>query len=731
MVSADLHVRFLSVIRSIICIVSFAIRTVLAQNSGLFFNELNVQTLPYRFERGVLFNYPSGNASPGIVRYNPMSKEFFVEFVDDSSVSFSMPIKIDTSIDTLFIYNISDGSIGIGNYSNQNKSLSLWKMLPDGEMQKYQTVNLSNNVEKIFVFDINNDRNDDVLYTFANSPGIFTLISSKDGVLRSGKELLPENYISTLTPVYLNNDFLVDIIAYDWVRSELRILYGIGRVQFLEQTILPVANEIKTLTASKKFRDRTIKIAAVLQRFPVIQLWEGDELGEIHLIQSITFSFQPLQSVFADLDNDGNDELIVLQSTPSVSVFKCNAAGRFSLQCEYGLETDNGNLFVQIGKNNSFGKMYFWDKKKQQVRRFSKNIDEIVFADTLLLPLAPYPADIQLADINRNGCDDIVVIHSKKLTIMYGAQFLLPQHQQLYPLTDMPRSLKLYAYKEHKLQAVLTYPLQKAVSVMILEFPQNVREILIPTEGVPTLLAQHQAVSYIGVLNERKNKEIISMSLFETLEKEQFVERTFRLLPPVDFVGADLADLNFDGYPDVLYAYRYRDSNYVQLGVAFGDAVFSMKERMVIPSLKLPDSKNYFMWLYDFNDDNRQDVLFYIGEPWHQLCFLEGNDSTFFSNPSVILSGVIIETRDHLRVFKRASNQHKGFVLTIPRENKILFCEYNPEKGFRTPQTKYQDDGIGNCALGDVDGDGNEELLVLYPNKHMVKIIKSRTWFYH
>lgn len=706
----------------------FAVRSVSAQPHESLFNELTVFSVPHTGERCVLLSSTSALAGT-VAWYSPGTQEIvFGRYAIDSASLHMWRVSLPIPVDSVCSFSTST-EVHVLTVSKKTAQLSL-SLLTDGELHTIQTLTVPFEPEKVYLLDFNNDGKEEILVLNKEVPGVLSYVSTNKGIFQQNHTMAPELMVSEILPVYLNNDYWVDLILYDWVQSAFHVFYGIGKGRFLDESTFPVQGDVWFLAASRKYPQRVLKIAALLKRQPVLHIWEGNELGDIRLSQILPCTSFPLQCTFTDLDGDGSDELLVLEESGTLSLFKLEKNGKFVLYNEIGVPATAKSFFVGTVLPHQKGAAFVWNKREKAFLSFFNNSFRSVLPDTLLVPLPKEPVDIVVRDVTGDDNGDIFLAHSsaKQITMFYGSENTSPRLMESYILSQKPAALQFLSHYGSFFNFVVTYPATQSLSLVELEENGSVKESIIPTEGNPTLLAPAKTAPYIGVLNEHSQSESMSLSFFESVGANTFIERTFRLASPARLLGATIADINSDGMPDILYSYSYQDSTVAQLGVAFGDSSFSFSRRVGIPQSSLPLSSRYFLWIADLDNNDTLDLLLYLGEPWYQLWCMEGNGNGMFRNPHFIAHDLKINVRNQLKLHDVNEDGKTDILVTLAEANTVLLFPSNGVCTYLPPVVLFKEEGIAQCAVADIDSDGYPELLTVFPKKHVLKILNGRVW---
>jgi hypothetical protein len=217
-----------------------------------------------------------------------------------------------------------------------------------------------------------------------------------------------------------------------------------------------------------------------------------------------------------------------------------------------------------------------------------------------------------------------------------------------------------------------------------------------------------------------------SLSFYEQLGSTTFIERTFRLSPPDYLLGASIADLNHDGFPGIVYVYRTGDTSMVELGVAYGDSAYSMKHRIVSREFALPDVKQVFIWLVDFDNNGILDFLMQAGDPVDYLMVAKGMGNGLFNDPKIITSGLPIEERSNLQIVDVDGDGFPDIVIGSQKLGRVAWFRNRGDCNFDTEQTLAIQHDLSHYAIGDVDADGIKDLVMTLGNMGVMKIVNGK-----
>jgi hypothetical protein len=217
-----------------------------------------------------------------------------------------------------------------------------------------------------------------------------------------------------------------------------------------------------------------------------------------------------------------------------------------------------------------------------------------------------------------------------------------------------------------------------------------------------------------------------SISFYEQLGVTKFIERTFRLSPPDNLLGASIADFNRDKFPSIVYAYRTGDTSMVELGVAFGDSSYSMKRRIISRELALPNVKHVFIYTVDFDRDSVLDLLMQAGPPVEYLMVAKGKEEGLFLDPKIIVSGLSIEDRSDVQIIDVDKDSLPDIVIGSRKLGRVLWLRNRGSCNFNLDRTLAVEPGLSHYVVTDINGDGRNDLAMTLWKKGILKIINGK-----
>ena len=211
-----------------------------AQYQETAFGEYRAIPTPEKFERCRFTAGPRGGTA--FFFWNPPATQIFSLTLDSSCTQCAwQEHSVGGRLDDFVVTDLSRSERSVGIIVNrEDRKLSVVRNLFADTFHAASVLSVPVTPTGIATGDLNHDGRMDLLVYDHDNPGIIPFLNIGNARFRQGHTIAPDNAVGDLALVQLNNDGLLDIVLYDWVKSELHLLYGLGRATFLDQTTFPV-----------------------------------------------------------------------------------------------------------------------------------------------------------------------------------------------------------------------------------------------------------------------------------------------------------------------------------------------------------------------------------------------------------------------------------------------------------------------------------------------------------
>jgi hypothetical protein len=725
----------LNILRSASFLCLCTIQITLAQMHESAFGEIRTFSTVDKFEKSVLVSTDSCGITT-FASWSAHDSNILLAVFDStlSTVKYSLK-HVNMEFDDLYAADFNeDGSTDFLLVNKQHQSMALILSLVEDSLQVTGTTKIPFEPQRIMIGDYNNDTHLDVLVYAQNSTGILPLKGNGKGKLLLGKVIAPDNAIGACEYAFVNNDNLIDLVLWDWVKSELHILCGVGKGRFIDQSIFPVRGEVDKIVAVSMARGHSLDLILKMMNPSEFQLWEGNDFGDFQLKNHIPIHGNIKDFSIADVNDDGLNDIIATVYPASLQVIFNNDGDAFSERIEYASGSDPQNIVVLQTSVEGLKDCIVFDSGDSQFFVFKNAMRRSEFADSVQIATGIIPTEMITNDFNRDGISDIALINTKNpsLSMYIGRKNSIPSGPFTFTLTDKPAHIAFYSATDTTLQFILSYPQSNQISFLTIDTAGNsITNAFIGSEGDARVVetnSHNNDQAEFATFNST-TLEGCSLSFYEQLGQTTFIERTFRLSPPDELLGASIGDVNNDSLLDVIYAYRVGDTSTVELSVSFGDSSYSMKKRIVSRELELPGVKQLSFWISDFDKDGILDLLIQAGPPYGYLIVARGKGEGYFEDPKIIASGMPVIEQSDIQLIDVDSDGLTDIVTGSQHNSRISWFRNEGECVFGLEKTLYIEDGMSYYAIADMDADGIKDLAITFSKKGILKIIHGKKLF--
>jgi len=703
-----------------------------AQTNESAFCEVRTFPLPEKFEKCLLVPIPLQRVT-SLVAWTAHRNEILLATFNSAMSSVNYDIKRTAmEFDDLFAADFNnDGSPDLLLVNKQEMTIATVLHLLRDTLQITSKIKLPFEPEQILFGDYNNDRHLDIMVYAHNTPGILPLVGNGKGRFALGKIIAEDNGIGAVDFAHMNNDNLIDLIILDWIKSELHVLYGVGRGRFIDQSTFPVQGDVDALVATSIVRGHSLDLVLKMKDPPGFQIWEGNDYGDFQLKNRIPLDGRVTDFGFADVNNDNLDDIIISVNPASLQVAFNNDGGAFSECVEYACGNDPQKVIITPPQSGNMKDCIVFDRGAGQFIVYKNAGSSSGFSDSLLVSTGVFPEEIIADDFNKDGISDIALLNtrSQSLSLYFGQKNSAPSGSIFYSLTEKPKHIAFHSSTDTTLQFILSFPQSQQISYLVIDSANNsVSNAFIGTEGDAQVVdvTRNERSQAEFVTWNRKGSESSSLSFYEQLGATTFIERSFHLSSPDDLLGASVADLNSDGIQDIAYVYRTGGSSKAGLGIAFGDSTYSSKQRIISRELSIKTAKQVFIWLVDFDRDKFLDMLMQVGSPDGYFMVASGKGDGYFNDPQNIADSLSISDRSEVQIVDVDGDGLVDIVVGSQRLGCVFWLRNKNDCNFSGKEILFSEKGVSRFVVTDIDADGIKDLAITLNRKGFLKIINGK-----
>ncbi|MBN1398081.1 MAG: VCBS repeat-containing protein, partial [Bacteroidetes bacterium] len=461
------------------------------------------------------------------------------------------------------------------------------------------------------------------------------------------------------------------------------------------------------------------------------QIWEGNDFGDFQLKNRVAIDGRITDFNITDLNKDNLSDLIVTVNPASLQIAVNNGGDSFSECVEYACGTDPQRVFTVSGQEGYSRDCIVFEKNAGQFIAYCNIVNMSGFHDSLLIATGVAPEEIITDDFNNDGVSDIALLNvqSRSVSLYFGQKNSAPSGPVFYPLTEKPKHIVYHSSTDTTLQFVLSFPQSHQISYLVIDSASNsVLNAFIGTEGDAQIVDasrndRHQAEF---VTWNRKRTEGNSLRFYEQLGQTTFIERSFHLSKPDILLGAAVTDLNGDKFQDIVYFFQTGNSSKVELGIAFGDSMYSMKRSFISGGIPLTVNKQIAVWLVDFDRDDFLDMLIQTGPP--DECFMAagGKGEGYFTDAVRITDSLSISDRSAVQITDVNGDNLPDVVIGSQQLGCVYWFRNENYCNFSSKEILFSEKGFSRFAVMDIDADGEKDLALTFSKKGFLKVINGK-----
>lgn len=584
----------------------------------------------------------------------------------------------------------------------------------------------------IAIGDLNNDRREDILLYARNTPGIIPYLNRRKGQFAPAPTIAPDNPISTLTLTHLNDDNVLDIVMYDWAKSEIHFLYGVGRARFFDQTVIPINGELKEMLFVDMNGDLLSDLVLWLSKPSSVQWREGNGLGDF--VQRNTVEMvEPVKMGVADLNGDGWRDFLFLTKKLSLQAILVGGDEPLTDQIEHAVGFASDVIVSDLNGDGLKDALLVAPKQKLFLALMNAQTS-VSLNDSLDYATGLQPVGCLIADVNGDRRNDILVLNSESssMSVYIGRERGL-LGQMSYALPPKPSAISLYSLRDSSARLAVSHSATRSLTFVTIDF----RDHTSTTATIPDV-GQLEVISEptrdVGPVQfycftPPQPAEGPSLNVFQQISSRTFIEQSFRLTIPDALLGAVATDITGDGFADVAYVYRNAESGGFELATSLGDSASAFTPRVFQLELKETALQKSFLWSADFNNDGKRDLLLAFPQVAKMLKVALGNGNGTFQEPATILQNVRLADRQQLLLIDIDRDGTMDIVLNNADEQRIGWLRGIGDGTFEPFVPLVSSVGVSHFAVGDVNSDGLNDLAVTLQDQGILRIYNGTLVF--
>lgn len=702
-----------------------------AQSLETAFGQYRTLPTPGKFEK--MFVGVDQNLTQTVFLWSPRTKKFIEGKIDSSLSMFpTQEHYVSAPFDDLFVGDIDgDRKNDLLLIHKQEKQISVVLNFWGDTLKVSSILQLPLEPTDIVVGDVNNDKRPDILVFNRENPGIVPFFGLGKGAFRQGQVIAPDNFIGSLSLVQLNNDNLTDIVFYDWVKSEIHLLYGVGQGKFIDQSTLRIEGELKNFVATPMSASTTLDLILFFKKPLMVEIWEGDGLGDFHKKNKIPLRETPLATNLADVNGDGWKDVVALDRSGALLVFLNTDEELITEKLDFSAGVGPKDFVLQDFNSDKRTDALILDRDGERLLLYLNAEQQNVLKDSLEFATGIHPQGVWIGDENGDGFNDVMLVNSGSNSLaLYTNRMKEGLLGEItHTVAGKPEYVVFHSLRDSLQRFLISYPQSNLVSFFTIDDKDNSTvNAVIPTTGQAEFLSwstSGQELVDFFCYNAVTTTENPSLTLFQQLGTRRFIERNFRLTIPNMLLGAAVADLNNDRFSDVAYIYRNTVGKY-ELAVSLGDSSLSFRQKKFSYELPEKDMQRSFFWTADFDTDGVLDLLFSLSQHDRIVRLAKGKGTGEFNAPDTIATDVYIDDRSHVQILDFDGDSLLDIIVNDVEKGSIGWLRGKGNRTFEAFRSLVTVPPFSYFAFGDLNGDGIADLAVTLPEKGTLKIYDGK-----
>lgn len=639
---------------------------------------------------------------------------------------FVAPIPFDNIL-TADVNN--DGKTDLILVDRLQKILGIVTALTEDTLRLTQRIDLGFEPINVLIGDLNNDKFVDIVPLDIRMLGTIPFMNDRAGHFKPGRVIAPDNGISDLVVTNLNNDRFSDIVLYDWVKSELHFLYGVGQGRFLDQTVFPVEGEVGKILVLEKSETGMLDFLLVMKKPLEIQYWEGNELGDFKKKSVLSLTARPVDVAVADVNGDRFKDVLLLFAG-HLDVYFGSNEDPFAEKLQFSAPDSSSQMLVSdLNGDQRFEALVV--EKGSQIAAYLNAGQSNVLKDSLEFVVGKSPSAVWIGDVNFDDIADIAVVNKRSNSISFlmgrTAHGLLGQSS--FPVSIGPTYLSFHSALDSSSNFLISYPASKSLSFFSFNpYDNSAVNAVIPTDGesevLPSQTMQRGSIDFF-CSNAASATQDASLSYYLSIAPKTFLERSFRLAGPDALLGVTVSQQRQTGGTELTYLYRTTENRNLELAVAILDSSLEVKERMIAHEFPaMPDRKAY-LWTADLDNDDTLDVVLSLPHESAKLYVLRATMNNAFEEEKLVLDNVTLSDRLQLQIVDANNDGLPDIVVHNQSDDSIGWLRNEGKMSFSPLKRLVQAEPGSHFFVGDVNGDRVVDMAVTYPRRGTVQILNG------
>ncbi len=595
-------------------------------------------------------------------------------------------------------------------------------------------IELAAPAEAFVIADINNDRHNDILLFGRTSGGVSTLLGRASATWRRGPILFPEISASDLTVADINRDGVADLLLLNWLSNQLTVYYGISRMVYTEQVAVQLDADPAELAIMPVSEERTFLIAITCPEAKKIVVYSGNALGDYRLASTIPIGERPSRVQFADIDSDGEAEVVtssrlgihVSFGTPAAfthpTVFGCARSGALWHVTDVDRDGKEDCVFVDSATHR-LGFLLNAESDGKLARSLASEpaVEYVAGAS---------PHGLVVADLNGDGRNDVAVanVESSSLSLLLNTGRGRLAGQIALPVAQRPYHLRFVLSGRGQKTLVASHLRDDLISVGELsDEPEEWAPLSVPTGNEPYVVHATEDSARLKVIvryKAQRNRAYL-FSLFEQVSEGKFLEHTLRTASAMSIAALTVSPGASIGSYDFVYATHNNAARQTTVwhtastsGISFpaATAMFSFDD----------STASTRMVVHDYvNRDGYKDVVFAMAAPQNRIGIWYNSGTNTPADSIEWIRNVQPVDEDAFLVKDVNGDEHTDLIWIDGLRKTVVVLYGSERRGPRRPVDLVPAEGAQSLRVGSMRDVGVNDLILSHPERGTVSLIMN------
>ncbi|MHB1051086.1 MAG: FG-GAP repeat domain-containing protein [Bacteroidota bacterium] len=625
---------------------------------------------------------------------------------------------------------------GIGDIAlvlrEQNKVIILTSNKSDSTYQNNSfTVNYY--PEKVIFGDISGDNINDIVIFGKLSSGVTVVRGKKGNAFHNPETIFLSVPVSDLSIISLNADKIPDLVVRKWLSNEDVFYFGIGDLQFSEQTTLSYGEDSVLSACHDLNGDNITDVVVASTQLGALLIYHGDGLGNLSRVQIIELQNNIIGLTIGLVHSNSYVDIITRDAGErNFSIMINTATGQYYDEIVFGMPYARNIIGVCDINGDGYDEIVLMDASSGRYTIAWNGHTERLYSKDDMVLVGNDPSGLSVTDLNADGVDDILVSNSgsNTISILMGSQTKAMHEQLSVETAKSPTNVTVYSHHDTAVTLLTVHSNELLIGVITLHSDGKDRTMnfhdadlyTIPLTGKPSYVLPDMSIYNKSVSMYVFSKTIPNgITFYQQLQTTKFVAKNLTLQVPSRIIFSTISDLNNDGLTDLIYMYHDQKKKRDFLGTTLNDLqgdFTGMSYSYILPDTGLSRA---FLYVEDINGDQQKDFILYDHAD-NTITMILGKNDGDFSTLIKIPGEFPVENIHQIQILDFDAD---GINDIIYRDavTKTLFVVKGKGNGYFFPKRSLiaiPDGSMFRC--GDVNGDGAMDVVYTHPVFNAISI---------